>query len=291
MIGWLKINIIFLLLLSFIFICGCEKKDMYINLGKYPQKEVTEEKLISSLKTIKETNDLGYIEYNNDEYKYSDGKFYLVEPIEWIVLEKNDKEYKLLSKKIIDQEVFYTSQENRFDSGKIIFPKNYEYSTIRAWLNGYDGSNYGVNDYTNQGFYNIAFTDEEKGMIQNVSIGDTSDKVYLLNESDVLNVKYKFNSNPREEDKNRRAEVTGYAKAKGCFYYDENNIDYLNKGNWWVYQLEYSGLTEFNTSIVNYAGMMSHLGDPDSNGLVAVIGYTNVYDETIGVRPSLTIMK
>ena len=41
----------------------------YLNFGRYPQTVVSDENLIKELEKITETNSLGYIEYNGEEYK------------------------------------------------------------------------------------------------------------------------------------------------------------------------------------------------------------------------------
>ena len=67
----------------------------------------------------------------------SETYFFKVEPIKWRVLEENNGSYKLLSELVLDNKAFSINETN-----------NYEHSNIRAWLNGYDGSNYNVENYS-----------------------------------------------------------------------------------------------------------------------------------------------
>ena len=103
------------------------------------------------------------------------------------------------------------------------YPNNYEYSNIRAWLNGYNGTSYKVNNYTGKGFIDIAFTEEERKLINVTNVdnsasttesttnkyacNNTLDKIYLLSYQDV----YKYFTTNYE----RQAKPTDYAIAKG----------------------------------------------------------------------------
>lgn len=209
-----------------------ENGKKYINLGKYPQTVVSDEKLIKALDKITTTNSLGYIEYNGEEYKkhvsnnmnfskFQNGDrpekgktyYFKVEPIKWRLLSSISGGYKLVSEYILDSQQFYTSWMDRDVYGKTISPNNYLYSTIRAWLNGYDGTRYYVEDYTNKGFIDIAFTEEEQEMLKSV----LDDKVGLLSYDDVINPTYGFNSIEYKSDVERQAIVTDYAVANKCY--------------------------------------------------------------------------
>ena len=200
----------------------------YIYIGKYPQTKITENEVISELEIINDTNELGYIEYNGNEYKELNGNYYLVEPIKWKILESNNNTYKIVSDVILDGAVFYeNSLNNRTINNNIIYPNNYEYSNIRAWLNGYDGSSYDVDNYTGIGFIDIAFTEVERNLINETLVdnsalsngvaineyacNNTLDKIYLLSYQDA----YKYFE--REEV---QAKVTDYALSIGLYVYN-----------------------------------------------------------------------
>jgi len=176
----------------------------YVEIGRYPQTIVTDIALISNLNSITITNEFGYIYYNDNEYKLLGKNYYLVEPIKWIVIYNYDGTYKLLSEKILDCREIYAYTAERIINNNKIYANNYEYSSIRAWLNGYNGTEYNVGDYTNIGFYNIAFTEDEKIIINNsnvnnsiTSTGDTNnsyicnntvDKIYLLSYEEAIKI-------------------------------------------------------------------------------------------------------
>ena len=284
-----------------------ENDQLYVNLGRYPQTVVTDASIINALSNINTENEFGYIEYNGKEYKkvvanpyapnytFINGNtivegntyYFLVEPIKWRVLEESDGTYKLLSEMIIDNTNFYhTIDQNRTINGQKIYPNNYEYSNIRAWLNGYNGISYNVEDYTNKGFYDIAFTEEEKQLINTTLVdnslsstsdlnnsnicNNTNDKVYLLSRSDTLNTYYGFSSSYSEEDITRRAQVSDYARSKDCWISTYSG-DYGN-GDWWLRSPLYNGSSDARV-VINFG----------------VVGISYVDNACCSIRPALTI--
>lgn len=121
------------------------------------------------------------------------------EPIEWIVLEKNNNEMLLLSKYILDCKCFN-------DEDKEV---TWETCTLRKWLN--------------DAFYNYAFSTNEKEKIvksvvknkENVEYGtsggnDTVDFVYLLSNDECI--KFFGNIDNRHNNKCLATNATEYAK-------------------------------------------------------------------------------
>ena len=299
----LLIVIIFMILL----LPGCHR-NQYIYFGKYPQTVVDNEETITALSSITETNELGYIEYKGNEYKkivaeprvndytFINGNaitdyntyYYLVEPIKWRVLTEDDNSYTLMCEMILDNTCFYTSESNRTINGNIIYANNYEYSNIRAWLNGYNGSSYEVEDYTNIGFLDIAFTKEEQALIKTTLVDNgaeatdsftnqyvcnyTNDKVYLLSYQDMLNSSYGFSTYYNELDTARRGTTTDYARSKGCSI---STINYYGNADWWLRSPYYD--------YAHSAGNVHYGGN--------VYGDCNVYYSGNGVRPAITITK
>ena len=240
----------------------------YINLGRYPQTVVDNEETITALSSITKTNSRGYIEYNGNEYKkvvastYESGYkfingnaitngntyYYLVEPIKWRVLKEDDNSYTLMCEMVLDNTCFYESIDNRTINENTIYPNNYEYSNIRAWLNGYKGTSYNVTNYTNIGFFDIAFTEEEQALIKTTLVdnsaqttdsstnpyvcNNTNDKVYLLSQQDMINSSYGFSTDPDESDTARRGTTTDYARSKGCYMSTETG--YYGNAYWWL---------------------------------------------------------
>lgn len=140
-----------------------------IEFGNYPQKLVTDASLISTLDGLTPDSD-GYVTSGDVKYLKTRGSgengysasttyYFEVEPITW-------KYYSgtLICEKIIDASAYYTDWlNNRINNTtkETIYPNNYMYSTVRAYLNGLDGSNYYVNDFSGKGFIDKAFTADE----------------------------------------------------------------------------------------------------------------------------------
>ena len=226
-----------------------ENGKKYIYFGKYPQTVVLDDDLIAKLKTIKTVNEKGYIEYDGKEYaklrktencffeyfyevieiKDDTDYYFVVEPIKWIVLEENDGKYRLMSNAILDVFDYYDDFEKRTINRKIIRANNYEYSKVRAWLNGYDGTDYLVDDFSNDNFLMKAFSRIEQAQIVkervlngyetggyypcNYHCPDTFDKVFLFSVSDLVNRKYGFKQNQDDYDMKRAAVLTDYVKV------------------------------------------------------------------------------
>ena len=87
----------------------------------------------------------------SDEWHY-----FIEEPIKWRILSLKDGKALLLSDRILDCFPFNLNDEE----------VNWQTSSIRSWLNGYDSSHNldGVN-YSGKGFLNKAFTPEEQKAI------------------------------------------------------------------------------------------------------------------------------
>jgi hypothetical protein len=239
-------------------------------LGKYPQTVVEDSATLTALETATDSDSDGYLEYGSAEYKKvtaapnrKDNKsasgnvtfvaknvyYFKVEPIQWRVLSgKGGTTGLVMAEKILDKNVFYASTSSRTVSGSTINPNNYQYSTLRARLNGYDGSSYSVSNFTGKGFLDIAFSESEKTHITNTNVknddtsmggldtnnyscDDTSDKIFPLSYQDLINVNYGFNSSSSEYDEARCSKVTDYGIAKGVAM--SSDPDYEGNGYWW----------------------------------------------------------
>ena len=152
--------------------------------GEYPQTRVKDDKLISKLNSITQTDVQGYVSYGGEKYqKYheNDDNYHWrkVEPIQWRYLSQDGDNVQFVSEKVLDSHVWnQTGHENG------IYPNNYQYSDIRTWLN---------NDFLEQAFYydpsliqtvNVDNSAESTGDSSNpYACEDTQDKVYLLSYS------------------------------------------------------------------------------------------------------------
>ncbi len=171
-----------------------------------------------------------------DDNGYELGKVYWFkfEPIEWRVLPSDDGFTLLLCEMIIDSQDYNYTINNQQISGKTVYANNYEYSSIRSWLN--------------ENFYNTAFNQSEQAKIQTTTVNNkaastynpinpyacanTKDKVYMLSFQEAKDSKNSFNSSAFSTDIARRKKNTDYAKAQGV--YNDTSDKYAGKGVWWL---------------------------------------------------------
>lgn len=212
---------------------GADKPMM--SFGTWPQSEISGSVTVDeSVSTMK-----GAFTY----YKGSDGawytklndKYFKVEPIRWRILSYNfDHDMNpstpgkklIVTDRVLTNSHFYNSRngDTRIINGETIFPNNYKYSTIRAYLNGLSYrriDNYfaidTTEDYSGISFLETAFTTEEQNRIVvttvdnsaastnpsgyptywNNGINDsacenTTDKLFLLSEKEITTEEYGF---------------------------------------------------------------------------------------------------
>ena len=277
----------------------------YIEFGLWPQSlkaenvKITEEqKKINGFSAFKGSDNNFYIKVESAEsyssernkYKFQDGTeiengkeyFFRLEPIKWRILSGNGTEKALLfSEKIITGGIkFYKLKDSEREfipgtgylykpreiDGNKIQPNNYEFSEVRAFLNGLNGESYGVSDFSEKGFFDIAFSEEEKKSILTSKIdnslnsttdytgtwkkaygyasNDTEDKIFLLSEYEITNPSYGF-KNYDESDVFRKKTVTDYAKASGAFAWMSDD-EFYNLG---IYYLRSPYLAKANYCI------------------------------------------
>lgn len=171
------------------------------------------------------------------------------EEIEWIVLDKKEDSYLVVSRYVIARQRYNNDKEKT----------TWEKCDLRAWLN--------------EDFINEAFSDREREVIlttelenednpKNGTSGgkDTEDKIFILSESDV---EYYM-----EDKEDRFCEATDYAVKKGVY------VNRDNDGAWWA--LRTPGVY---TSYVCYVS---------SGGGIQTDG-TDVNEGKLGVRPAMWI--
>ena len=211
-------------------------------------------------------------------YKFDNGTtivsgktyWFKCEPITWNVLSNNDGEYYILSSVLLDAHCYYNSYSNRTIADETIYPNNYEYSDIRAWLN--------------DDFYNSAFA-LGNSHIQTTTVdnsatttgsasnkyacNNTQDKVFLPSYQDYINSSYGFSSTSNVSTKTRRCKTTDWTRARGT--YCSTSSSYLYNGYYFT-RSPARGYDQ-RASDVYYNGSLdlSHVNDID------------------GVRPALTI--
>ena len=194
-----------------------------------------------------------------DYYTYSNGttcaqssansqKYFKVEPIVWRVVTGNynstGKSLLLAEKELTANVQCYNSLEDRTLSDATIYPSNYKYSNIRAYLNGKpnqfvtDGGTATTSDidWTGKGFIDTAFTSSAQDLIATTNVDNsaesttdagnnltpettyacdnTEDKIFLLSEKEATTESYGFTAYNVYGRGNSRLRVpTDYAKA------------------------------------------------------------------------------
>lgn len=156
-------------------------------------------------------------------------------------------------------------------------------------MNGYDGTYYGVNNYTNKGFYDLAFSEDKKEIINTSFIdnsaattqscfndytcSDTFDKVYLLSWQDEINPNYGFSTDSTIQDEVRKGIATNYARSLGCYigYYFK---EFKDTSPWLLRS------PKINTSDVSYVNYSWNL----SSSLIPSA-------KLVGIRPVISIAK
>ena len=150
-------------------------------------------------------------------YMECDDALYLVEPLQWIVLETQGSDSIIISNKIIDGGRKYVDQYGEC---------TWADSSLRDWLNGTGDYDAAMGDLykTELNFINRAFTASEINKIETVSLpstdneiygtdggDDTDDKIYSLSESE-----FEEYFKTEGSEFNATAYATDYAKARGA---------------------------------------------------------------------------
>ena len=243
-----------------------------VTFGSFPQTEKAASVTIDG----SEPKQNGIYTY----YRGSDGQWYgeydyqqssdtyqgycKVEPVKWRVLTDNyDHDNNpatpgvklLLAEMILDNVNFYDNQVTRTAGAASVYPDNYNYSSIRAFLNGlsykYKSSSSSEQTertvYSGKGFLQMAFTaDEEKYIVKS---GSTEDKIFLLSKDEVSNSAYGFSDNAS------RIKITT-TFGDPCEP-NENEADY-----WWL-----RSSPEVNNTLHNSADIVDSDGSLTSMGV------------------------
>lgn len=264
------LNIMFIVFLSLI-VYSCSNSARSFDISK-----------VSTMKSIKDysgrysLNQMDVVRFGS--YPQSDIDGNNTEPIEWIVLDKQENKALLLSKKIIDYEAYGDSVRNYID-GKRNLWKN---SDIREWLN---------NDF----FYK-AFRANEQLMVLNTLLVNNNEKSGILNEESTEDKVFLLSA---DEAKQYFAPLqTEYRVYNGdndveCLYSDKLKAEYTNyvtnrfesndkSCDWWLRTPEFynnfSGDTLLGASYIDYDGII----EQDGYNVDAVLNVK-------GVRPALWV--
>lgn len=212
---------------------------------------------------------------DSNEYYVSTVYYFKYDPIVWKVLDYNEDntEAFLFANMALDSQEF--SPGNQTINGEKVYSNNYEYSTIRSWLNN--------------NFLNTAFSIEEQKIIKNTLVdnsagttatyrneyicNNTIDKIFLLSYQEVLNIDYGFSYDKQANDKARKIKSTDYAKAQGCYTSVDPNYPSSNGLCYWWLRSPYDA-NYFLAHCVCYTGWVSYESSDTnrtSNGVVPAL--------------------
>jgi hypothetical protein len=178
-----------------------------------------------------------------------------------------------MSEKILTNSAYYTSTSNRTVSGSTVYANNYQYSTLRAMLNGLDGSAYSVGNFAGKGFLDVAFTEAEKAYITTTTVdnsaattesssnsyacANTSDKIFALSYQDLI--KHATASiRPLQTTPPADGVLTDYARATGAWMSTDSS--YYGNGCWWSRSPYASNSTTRGTSTTTATSLLHYVG-------------------------------
>ena len=222
-----------------------------------------------------------YISGDNVHYNWKNTStyhYFKYEPIKWRVLNRKGNDALLLADVALDDQQYNTNWAR----------VTWESSSMRSWLNGYGASvNQPKTDYSRKNFINSAFTSAQRSAIKKINVvndnniyygttggKNTSDKVFLLSESEVYNTDtaagYGFVKDYSTLDEARGSRCSTFAYAMGT----GKSINISWKGNieWW--------LRSPGDSSDLAAGVYE-------DGQVIGKGGYGVFNHDVGVRPAL----
>ena len=195
------------------------------------------------------------------------------EPLSWTILAENESAGHMLifCDALIDSQEYYTDAKMRTIDGEIVYPNNYEHSTIRKWLN--------------ETFYNTAFDQLEQELILTTTVdnsvastesdtneyvcNDTRDKIFMLSYEEATNTRYGFDSNAGTSDVARQKKATDYAQAQGTY------VGWDNCGWWWLRS--------------PYSGYYGYVRSSNVDGDILEYYDYNVFSARRGVVPALRV--
>ena len=231
----------------------------YVAFGDWPQTIKASEVTVDESKSKQMGMFTYYLGSDGNCYVKHNDDYYKVEPIIWRVLNKDyatTGKALLLAEKILTGGIpYYVDTATRTITGagtieeepNTVYPNNYKYSTIRAWLNGLDvvkSDSENDSTYKDKGFLQTAFTpDAQKDIIADTMVDNTArstnpnsnaskwnsgknpyacentkDKIFLLSVQEATTEEYGFGEYSASGQGNTRIRVTtGYAEATGAY--------------------------------------------------------------------------
>ena len=210
-----------------------------ITFGSYPQTKVTDSEIITALNALTLGAD-DTVNYDGSRYKQvffeyytglagelttdpdmaiqDDNGYYIntvywfkFEPVQWRVLSNTNGELFVMAEKILASRAYNQQQTD----------VTWETCDMRSWLN---------NDFCNTAFHaaqqaqikTSTVVNEDNPLYGTDGGNDTTDKLFLLSYSEVLNPAFGFSSDDSSYDTARLARGTDFAKSNGLYVYTDS---------------------------------------------------------------------
>lgn len=188
------------------------------------------------------------------------------EPIKWRVLAVDGTAYTLLCETILDAQSFEVvySTEQVGEEGSEHYTNSYEYSSIRAWLNG-EFVDTAFNLMQQELLVETKVANDKASTVEvaNSFAGEETDEwVFLPSAADLINTTYGF-ADTLDDDESRLKMASDYAKAQGIYV---NNEGY---SNWWTRSS--SPIVGYYAKYVSYNGGISHYYDNRVYGIAPMV--------------------
>lgn len=235
-------------------------------------------KMASSCTTFTSIDELETVKFGKYQQFKDEYGIYNKEPVEWILLYRDDNNAYLMSKYVLDS-AQYNNEKPRFERGAYIYDSNiydlasdWEHSTLRKWMSGT--------------MYDELFNDEEKSLINTTYLDNTyvkdyehytvggnhtEDKLYILNEEELFHFLGKGGID-EDESKLKAAKGTDYAIKQKNLNVDYHNDWYKGYSDYWIRNVK---ITESDLAVIRANGKYNHK--------------VNIYDKRYGIRPCITI--
>lgn len=241
-------------------------------------KKLKSMKMASSCSSFTSVDELETIKLGSYKQNKDESGIYNKEPVEWILLYRDNQNAYLMSKYVLDS-LPYNTDTPHFERGARIYDSNiyhlasdWQHSTLRKWMN--------------EIMYNELFSDEEKNLIRttyldNTYIADyehntihgnhTEDKIYILNEEELFHFLGEGGTK-EDESKLKASKGTDYAintKNLNAYVGSDWHNGY---SDYWIRNVM---ITESDIAIIKSNGKYNRKID--------------IYEKRHGIRPCITI--
>ncbi|MBQ7557234.1 MAG: Ig-like domain-containing protein [Lachnospiraceae bacterium] len=205
-------------------------------------------------------------------------------PIKWRILDIDENGVALLlSDDSLERTAFNSEDKNI----------SWDRCTLRSFLNSYGaGENDPGTDYTEAGFFDSAFTEEEADAILTTHLNcdneiwdrkagnETDDKVFCLSIEEVTNERYGFNGNDYLDTNRTYTEADATRRSHHGLYYASYYYDY-----WW---LRNCGFSSDYAAYVDHFGMV-HTGGCSAANIDDGSGRDPLFRHYLAARPAIRL--